>query len=129
MVGSPLDGGAEFSGGIPGDRDGHLQFADAVVGAEFEVEGVELPRSFALRTIVTPWPVLAMGRSGPTTVSPGLRTGFGLLDRNEYAALQEIAEAGGDPANVPAFTRNPRFTSNPDAIAKAEAICDGTYPG
>lgn len=63
------------------------------------------------------------------TVFPVSGPGLVYLDRNEYAALQEIAKAGGDPANVPAFTRNPRFTSNPDAITKAKAIYDGTYPG
>jgi hypothetical protein len=51
------------------------------------------------------------------------------LDRNEYAALTEIAKAGGDPAKVPAFQHNPRFVNNPDAIAKAKAIYDGTYQG
>jgi hypothetical protein len=62
------------------------------------------------------------------TVFPVSGPGLVYLDRNEYAALQEIARAGGDPANVRAFTQNPRFTSNPDAIAKAKAIYDGTYP-
>ena len=63
------------------------------------------------------------------TVFPVSGPGLVYLDRNEYAALQEIAKAGGDPADVRAFTQNPRFTSNPDAIAKAKAIYDGTYPG
>jgi hypothetical protein len=63
------------------------------------------------------------------TVFPVSGPGLVYLDRNEYAALQEIAKAGGDPAGVRAFTQNPRFTSNPDAIAKAKAVYDGTYPG
>ena len=35
----------------------------------------------------------------------------------------------GDPAKVPSFQHNPRFVNNPDAIAKAKAIYDGTYEG
>lgn len=49
------------------------------------------------------------------------------LDRNEYAALKEIAKADGDPSKVPAFSRDPRFVNNPQVIAKAKAIYDGTY--
>jgi len=63
------------------------------------------------------------------TVYPDSGPGIAKLDRNEYAALTEIAKAGGDPAKVPAFTRDPRFINNPDAIAKAKAIYDGTYQG
>jgi hypothetical protein len=63
------------------------------------------------------------------TVYPDSGPGIVKLDRNEYAALTEIAKAGGDPARVPAFTYDPRFVSNPDAIAKAKAIYDGTYQG
>jgi hypothetical protein len=63
------------------------------------------------------------------TVFPDSGPGLVKLDRNEYAALTEIAKAGGDPAKVPAFQHNPRFTNNPDAIAKAKAIYDGTYEG
>jgi hypothetical protein len=63
------------------------------------------------------------------TVYPDSGPGIVKLDRNEYAALTEIAKAGGDPARVPAFTHNPRFLNNPDAIAKAKAIYDGTYQG
>jgi hypothetical protein len=63
------------------------------------------------------------------TVFPVSGPGLVYLDRNEYAALQEIAKAGGDPADVRTFTQNPRFTNNPEAIAKAKAIYDGTYPG
>jgi hypothetical protein len=63
------------------------------------------------------------------TVYPDSGPGIVKLDRNEYAALTEIAKAGGDPAKVPAFQHNPRFINNPDAIAKAKAIYDGTYQG
>jgi hypothetical protein len=63
------------------------------------------------------------------TVFPVSGPGLVYLDRNEYAALQEIAKAGGDPADVRAFTQNPRFMNHPDAIAKAKPIYDGIYPG
>jgi hypothetical protein len=63
------------------------------------------------------------------TVYPDSGPGIAKLDRNEYAALTAIAKADGDPAKVPAFTRDPRFINNPDAIAKAKAIYDGTYEG
>jgi hypothetical protein len=63
------------------------------------------------------------------TVYPDSGPGIVKLDRNEYAALTQIAKADGDPAKVPAFTRDPRFINNPDAIAKAKAIYDGTYQG
>lgn len=61
------------------------------------------------------------------TVFPDSGPGIVKLDRNEYAALKELARAGGDPSKVPAFTHDPRFTTNPEAIAKAKAIYDGTY--
>ncbi|GHF77568.1 hypothetical protein GCM10018787_28190 [Streptomyces thermodiastaticus] len=41
------------------------------------------------------------------------------LDRNEYAALQQIAKAKGDISAAPQLTRNPRFTDNPEAVQKA----------
>ncbi|WP_097326639.1 hypothetical protein [Paractinoplanes atraurantiacus] len=55
------------------------------------------------------------------------RIGAERFDRNEYAALKEIARAGGDLSASPQLSRNPRFTQNPDAVAKAKAIYDGTY--
>jgi uncharacterized protein YukE len=61
------------------------------------------------------------------TVFPDSGPGIVKLDRNEYAALKEIARADGDVSKVPAFSRNPRFTENPEVIAKAKAIYDGTY--
>jgi hypothetical protein len=63
------------------------------------------------------------------TVYPISGRGIVELDRNEYAALQQLAKAGGNPADVPQFTRNPRFVNHPEAIEKAKAVYDGTYPG
>ncbi|MFD9502053.1 polymorphic toxin-type HINT domain-containing protein [Streptomyces sp. NPDC060035] len=48
------------------------------------------------------------------------------LDRNEYAALKEIAKAGGK-TDSPALTRNPRFANHPEVIEKAKKVYDGTY--
>ncbi|MEW1909444.1 hypothetical protein AB0442_13460 [Kitasatospora sp. NPDC085895] len=61
------------------------------------------------------------------TVFPDSGKGIVNMDRNEYAALKEIAKAGGDPSKVPAFTRDPRFRDNPQAIAKALAVYNGTH--
>ena len=61
------------------------------------------------------------------TVFPDSGAGMVKLDRNEYAALKEIVRAGGDLSAAPQLSRNPRFTDNPDAVAKAKAIYDGTY--
>ncbi|MEV4640411.1 hypothetical protein AB0J80_24010 [Actinoplanes sp. NPDC049548] len=61
------------------------------------------------------------------TVFPSSGTGMVRLDRNEYAALQQIVRAGGDLSAAPQLSRNPRFTGNPEAVAKAKAIYDGTY--
>jgi hypothetical protein len=61
------------------------------------------------------------------TVFPEAGTGLVQLDRNEYAALKEIAKADGDPSKVIAFQRDPRFVNNPAAIAKALQIYNGTY--
>lgn len=57
-------------------------------------------------------------------------SGMGIveLDRNEYAALQEIAKVDGDLSKVHAFSTYPRFINNPQAIAKAKAVYEGTYP-
>lgn len=44
-----------------------------------------------------------------------------------FAARAAVRQAGRGSADVPTCTRNPRFTGNPDA--KAKAIYDGTYPG
>ncbi|MFF4244253.1 Hint domain-containing protein [Streptomyces sp. NPDC001822] len=48
------------------------------------------------------------------------------LDRNEYAALKEIARAGGK-TDSPALTRNPRFADHPEVVEKAKKVYDGTY--
>jgi hypothetical protein len=61
------------------------------------------------------------------TVYPVSGTGMVKLDRNEYAALKEIVRAGGDLSAAPQLSRNPRFVDNPEAVAKAKAIYDGTY--
>lgn len=61
------------------------------------------------------------------TTFPDSGDGMVKLDRNEYAALKEIARAGGDLSAAPQLSRNPRFTDNPEAVAKAKAIYDGTY--
>ncbi|GLY06932.1 hypothetical protein [Actinoplanes sp. NBRC 101535] len=62
------------------------------------------------------------------TVFPGTGPGLVLLDRNEYAALVAIARAKGDVDSVPDFRHAPRFYENPEVIATAKAIYDGTYP-
>jgi hypothetical protein len=62
------------------------------------------------------------------TVFPDAGPGIVKLDRNEFAALKEIARAGGDVDSVRVFTRDPRYVSHPEAVAKAKSIYDGTYP-
>ncbi|MFF0477015.1 hypothetical protein [Streptomyces sp. NPDC004284] len=61
-------------------------------------------------------------------VYPDSGPGIVKLDRNEYAALQQVAKAKGDVSAAPQLTRNPRFTNNPGIVEKALAICNGTYP-
>jgi hypothetical protein len=60
-------------------------------------------------------------------VYPDSGPGIVKLDRNEYAALQQIAKAKGDVSAAPQLTRNPRFTDNPEAVQKALDIYNGTY--
>ncbi|MFG1805189.1 hypothetical protein [Streptomyces sp. NPDC049040] len=60
-------------------------------------------------------------------VFPCSGTGLAELDRNEYAALQQISKAKGNAESVQAFVKDPRFINNPDAILKARAVYDGTY--
>ncbi len=62
------------------------------------------------------------------TTFPDSGPGLAKLDRNEYAALKELAKAGGNPEDVIPFQRAPRFVNNPDAVAKAIQIYQGTYP-
>ncbi|WP_162688499.1 RHS repeat-associated core domain-containing protein [Streptomyces sp. ICC4] len=61
------------------------------------------------------------------TVFPDSGPGFVSLDRNEYAALQQVAKAKGDLSAAPQLSRNPRFTNNPGIVEKALAIYNGTY--
>ncbi|MEW1866548.1 hypothetical protein AB0399_40315 [Streptomyces sp. NPDC088194] len=61
------------------------------------------------------------------TVFPCSGTGLVELDRNEYAALQQISKAKGNAESVQAFVKDPRFINNPEAIQKAQAVYDGTY--
>lgn len=61
------------------------------------------------------------------TVFPDSGPGLAKLDRNEYAALKELAKAGGNPDDVIPFQKAPRFLNNPDAVSKAIAIYQGTY--
>ncbi|MFF1687115.1 MULTISPECIES: hypothetical protein [unclassified Streptomyces] len=61
------------------------------------------------------------------TVFPDGGEGIVRLDRNEYAALQQVAKAKGNLDAAPQLTRNPRFTQNPGVVEKALAIYNGTY--
>ncbi|WP_030459528.1 hypothetical protein [Kitasatospora sp. NRRL B-11411] len=61
------------------------------------------------------------------TVFPDSGVGIVNMDRNEYAALKELAKADGDPSKVPAFSRDPRFRDNPHVITKAHAVYHGTH--
>ncbi|RPF33803.1 hypothetical protein [Streptomyces sp. TLI_185] len=58
---------------------------------------------------------------------PDSRNGIAKLDRNEYAALQQISKANGDISAAPQVTRDPRFTNNPGIVQKALDIYNGTY--
>ncbi|MFE2377787.1 hypothetical protein [Streptomyces sp. NPDC059398] len=62
------------------------------------------------------------------TVYPDSGPGIAKLDRNEYAALQQVTKAKGDISAAPQLTRNPRFTNNPEAVQKALKIYNGIYP-
>ena len=62
-------------------------------------------------------------------VFPDSGPGIVKLDRNEYAALTEIAKANGDVEAVEVFNFAPRFVNHPENIAKAKAIYDGNYTG
>ncbi|MFG3010069.1 hypothetical protein ACGFZB_06365 [Streptomyces cinerochromogenes] len=61
-------------------------------------------------------------------VFPDSGEGIVKLDRNEYAALQQIVKAKGDIGAAPQLTRAPRFVNNPQAVQKALDIYNGTYP-
>ncbi|MER5430646.1 hypothetical protein [Streptomyces sp. NPDC002588] len=60
-------------------------------------------------------------------VYPDSGPGIVNLDRNEYAALQQLVRAKGDISAAPQLTRNPRFVNNPQAVQKALDIYHGTY--
>ncbi|MGW7360476.1 hypothetical protein ACWGI0_28560 [Streptomyces sp. NPDC054802] len=60
-------------------------------------------------------------------VYPDSGPGIVNLDRNEYAALQQLARAKGDIDSAPQLTRNPRFVNNPQSVQKALDIYNGTY--
>jgi hypothetical protein len=64
---------------------------------------------------------------GDGTVFPVSGPGLVHLNRVEYAALHLIARAGGDVGAVTEFRFDVKFRDNPEAIAKAKAIYDGTY--
>ncbi|MFJ5632636.1 hypothetical protein ACIQF5_08285 [Streptomyces goshikiensis] len=68
------------------------------------------------------------GVEGTGRVYPDSGPGIVKLDRNEYAALQQIAKAKGDLSAAPQLARNPRFTNNPGIVEKAMAIYNGTHP-
>jgi hypothetical protein len=60
-------------------------------------------------------------------VYPEAGPGIVNLDRNEYAALQQVVKAKGDINAAPQLTRNPRFVNNPQSVQKALDIYNGTY--
>jgi hypothetical protein len=62
------------------------------------------------------------------TMYPDSGKGIAKLDRNEYAALQQIAKAKGDISAAPQLAHAPRFVNNPQAVQKALDIYNGTYP-
>ncbi|MEU9478552.1 hypothetical protein [Streptomyces sp. NPDC048191] len=61
-------------------------------------------------------------------VFPDSGRGIAKLDRNEYAALQQISKAKGDISAAPQLAHAPRFVNNPQAVQKALDIYNGTYP-
>jgi hypothetical protein len=61
------------------------------------------------------------------TVFPDPGPGLVKLNRVEFKALQQIVNANGDLGKIPAFSHDPAFLNNPQAIAKAKAIYNGTY--
>ncbi len=58
-------------------------------------------------------------------VFPDSGPGIIQLDRNEYAALQQIVRAKGDMSAAPQLTRAPRFINNPEAVERALAVYNG----
>ncbi|MEG8276773.1 Flp family type IVb pilin [Streptomyces sp. AHA2] len=64
---------------------------------------------------------------GNGTVFPKSGPGLVQMDRIEYAALKEIARNKGDAGTSRQLQRDPKFVDNPDKVAKAKAVYDGTY--
>ncbi|WP_406146241.1 Hint domain-containing protein [Streptomyces sp. NBC_01012] len=97
---------ADIQSDIKGIAEGKAKLVDN--GSAYEING----RKYGVE---------ANGRTFPIS-------GKGLveLDRNEYAALKEIAKAGGK-TDSPALTRNPRFADHPEVVEKAKKVYDGTY--
>ncbi|MFJ9901367.1 Flp family type IVb pilin [Streptomyces sp. NPDC101152] len=61
------------------------------------------------------------------TVFPVSGPGLVDMDRIEYAALKEIVRNKGDLEKSQALRRDPKFINNPDKVAKAKQVYDGTY--
>ncbi|MEU3887442.1 hypothetical protein [Streptomyces sp. NPDC029041] len=61
------------------------------------------------------------------TVFPVSGPGLVDMDRIEYAALKEIVRNKGDLSKSQQLQRNPKFVNNPDKVAKAKQVYDGTY--
>ena len=61
------------------------------------------------------------------TVFPVSGPGLVDMDRIEYAALKEIVRNKGDLEKSQALRRDPKFVNNPDKVAKAKQVYDGTY--
>jgi Flp pilus assembly pilin Flp len=61
------------------------------------------------------------------TVFPVSGAGLVDMDRIEYAALKEIVRNKGDLSKSQQLQRDPKFVNNPDKVAKAKQVYDGTY--
>lgn len=61
------------------------------------------------------------------TVFPVSGPGLVDMDRIEYAALKEIVRNKGDLSKSQQLQRDPKFVNNPDKVAKAKQVYDGTY--
>ncbi|MFJ9892116.1 Flp family type IVb pilin [Streptomyces sp. NPDC091280] len=64
---------------------------------------------------------------GNGTVFPVSGPGLVEMDRTEYAALKEIVRNKGDLGKSQALQRDPKFVNNPEKVAKAKQVYDGTY--
>jgi hypothetical protein len=61
------------------------------------------------------------------TVFPVSGPGLVDMDRIEYAALKEIVRNKGDLGKSQQLQRDPKFVNNPEKVAKAKQVYDGTY--